>query len=184
MHMGVIVDSASVQEHWPELKQLDQEADFFEFGMGEDPFFREKNHSLIGGMKAMLIPTPSLVRVHPFKGTVSQYYKEKNVAVFEKADQQVKDLLHWVKNDLKNGLKTIDVDNKKNYRFYARKGEYHFFANCNHWVADAFEQLSITIGWSEKLWSSRMFDALSKFSKDYKKPYTKGSWLTTFEKYL
>ena len=184
MHMGIIVSKRDIEASWPELSEAYPNFDFYEFGMGEEPFFREADHSLWGGAKAMFIPTNSITRLHPFSGTVDKYYDGNNLAAFKASSDKVASMVKWMKKDMLDKLDLVEAQEKNPYYFFKRQGSYHFFNNCNHWVADAFEHLDIEIGWSEKLWSSRMFDALSKKAFSKKKPYTKGSWQTTFDKYL
>lgn len=140
--------------------------EFLEFSIGEDPFFREKEHSKLGMIRALFWPSSNLMRIHPFNGKPIKYYKDKpGIAKLLVDHKQWKQILNYIKDSFES-FDTIEVQEDKQRYFYKGVGNYHIFNNCNDWSSRAFAGIGVKTGLFARFSSEKLFKEIQAQAAD------------------
>src|SRR5687767_15018566 len=67
-----------------------------DISIGQDPYFYVKSPSLFLSLQALVLSSPSVVRLHPFSGNPKQNFKGKSILSLEISQAQLDSLLAFV----------------------------------------------------------------------------------------
>lgn len=164
-HTGIIFKREFLlEQEFGALNELPS-SKYYEFSIGEEPFFREREHTTVGKLRALFWPTENIIRVHPFNKNPIQYFKSMSgIAKFSIDDVKAKKIWDFVNKSFKSNYPVVEKQEKLARYFFKANGTYHLFSNCNDWSAKAFEPLGFKISFSAKVSSRKLFEQLVKHS--------------------
>jgi len=148
-HAGIAFCQADLEgTDWP-AEVFFPERRFVEVGWGEAGYYPDPDPGAGDALRAALWPTDAVLHVaafdHPpariFRGPVRQI--DLDSTAFRRLVAYVAD---YFKRDAQGGLEPVAPGlYGLESRFYAAKGRYHLFNNCNHWVARALRAAGLPV---------------------------------------
>lgn len=146
----------------PEGKHPDR---LVSWSYGEKKYYLERKTGVRGKLRAMLIPTEGVVRVHGvgWRFRDSQSLPEETWT-FYVSRQGHNRLLAHVRAERAS---TTAVSSTKNSEWYPAKRSYHAFHNCHHWTARALREAGLPIWFTHSFfrWSlERQLDRAERMS--------------------
>ena len=145
LHTGIVIDVDSAAEILPELQLGKGNIQFVEFGWGDRNFYQADSFSIYSAIKALLLPTESVMHVASIARHPMSYFQSDRVESILISPSHLRSILGLIDRTftrdkqgevihLGQGLYAADS------AFYAASGNYHLFKNCNTWVIEAFAE--------------------------------------------
>lgn len=115
--------------------------DWLEFGWGDADFYQGKDDNLLTGMKALFLPTGTVMHVHGFNGSPGANFPQAEMVDLRLPEEGYARLLAFLRasfardsagNALPRGPGLYGLS-----RFYEGTGTYSLFNTCNTWAARA-----------------------------------------------
>ena len=148
-HAGIAFCQADLEgTDWP-AEAFFPERRFVEVGWGEAGYYPDPDPGAGDALRAALWPTDAVLHVAAFdrppalifKGPVRQI--DLDSTAFRRLVAYVAD---YFKRDAQGGLEPVAPGlYGMESQFYAAKGRYHLFNNCNHWVARALRAAGLPV---------------------------------------
>lgn len=147
-HAGLAVRLADLPPGaWPEAEALG-EAAYLEVGWGEAGYFPDPAPGLLDVLRAGLWPTPSVLHVAALGLPPEEAFAGREVVRLPLSRARLRTLVEAVRaayardeagrpRPLEPGLYG------PRSRFYASRGRYHVFHNCNHWAAGVLAEAGL-----------------------------------------
>jgi uncharacterized protein (TIGR02117 family) len=140
-HASIIVD----RRDFDPLRSLGAPAflskDWLEFGWGDADFYQAKGDDVLLGLKALLLPTDTVVHVHGFNGSPASNFPKSEVIELHLADAGYAGLLGFLRGsfarDAAGKAKPLGPGLYGLSEFYEGTGTYSLFNTCNTWAARA-----------------------------------------------
>ena len=149
-HVGISVkvDSFAVRK----LKVLDyfKEYKFADIGWGDEQFYQEPGTDILLALKALFLPTPSVVRIAGIKSGIKDFISASDftVNVILTKEQYAK-LLEFIEKSLAKNAEGKYLITSREYggeiMFFKSGLKYHMFHTCNTWIAGALNSAGIQI---------------------------------------
>ncbi len=132
-HTGIILKTSSVPDTlWPNAKDFSN-YNFIDIGWGDEKFYQIPGISIPLAIRAVLLPTSSVFRVHGFNSSPLKYYGYATLFKIEASPERFQNLVSFIVSSFK-----VDVDGNliqsDQKGFYKAKRSYHLFRTCNTWV--------------------------------------------------
>jgi uncharacterized protein (TIGR02117 family) len=140
-HAGIIVDRRDFDPVGSAETPEFLTRGWLEFGWGDADFYQARGESVLLGLKALFVPTDSVVHVHAFSGAPPGNFPKSEVLELPLTGVGYARLLAFLGSSFKRddagrvarlgpGLYGLSY-------FYAGEGRYHAFRTCNTWAAEA-----------------------------------------------
>lgn len=164
-HTGIIFKRDFLEnEDFMALEEL-PESKFYEFSIGEEPFFRERKHTTMGKLRALFWPTNNIIRIHPFDESPIEYFKSSSgIAKFSLDDAKAKQVWKFIDKSFVKNYPVVEKQKELARYFFKATGSYHLLSNCNDWSAKAFKPLGFKISFGARVSSRKLFEQLVKHS--------------------
>ncbi|MDP3527829.1 DUF2459 domain-containing protein [Methylicorpusculum sp.] len=147
MHAGIVIDAKSVANVIDGLAFDDKAIRFIEFGWGDQAFYQAESFSLFLAIKALLFPTDSVMHVAGLHYDPWVYFRRSEVLRIGISPLRLNALLSHIDRSFVRDKRGQLIDLGRGLygksRFYAAKGEYHLFNNCNTWAMSVLIQAGI-----------------------------------------
>jgi len=115
--------------------------DWLEFGWGDADFYQAKGESVLLGLKALLLPTDTVVHVHGFNGAPAANFPKTEIIELRLTAADYADLLEFLKasfaRDAAGNVEPLGRGLYDLSEFYVGTGTYSLFRTCNTWAAEA-----------------------------------------------
>ncbi len=164
-HTGFVVHASEIQKEIPELKQRFGNAPYIEFGWGDNEFYQAEEITSGIALKAIFLPTDSVVHAVALTLRADKYFKHSEVEKFCLEDSQLKSLVEFISNsfyrDESGDILKMNHGIYGDSQFYKAKGDFHIFNTCNKWTAKGLESAGIKISTTFKLTASSVMNYLS-----------------------
>lgn len=170
-HVGIIleVDESS-------LSQIECLAEFSEFnyvdiGWGDADFYQStERFDLYLATKAILLPTPSVVRVQGYNNRIEDIIKYRDYTFEILLDSlQFNSLGQFINASFKKDSLNQNIISSEKYsgviKYYHSPHKYYFANTCNTWVAEALENSGYKINSSNVITAEELFRELAVTSK-------------------
>lgn len=139
-HTALVLPSSVVVSHVPALQTVIGTQPYVRFGWGNQDYYGASQKSIAKAMKALFIPSPSVVEIAGFAEPIQAGAK---VVAVEVNKEEVQQLLGFISATFK-----FDSENKPilvraeptGFRYYSAMGRYHLFRNCNNWTAEGLKR--------------------------------------------
>ncbi|MDX1699331.1 MAG: DUF2459 domain-containing protein [Melioribacteraceae bacterium] len=165
-HVGILlkIDENSIQRI-SALKEFDN-YQFVDIGWGDAEFYQgPADFDLYLASKAILFPTPSVVRIQGYNRSVlsiadwRDYIFEINLCLdrFEKLCSFIDDSFQ---RDSDSNLILTSERYQGNVRFYSSRHKYHLLNTCNTWVAEALSKSGLDVDPGSVITADHLFEEL------------------------
>lgn len=167
-HVGIILQ---IDECLPLKIDAIQQFDKFQFvdiGWGDAEFYQSPDDfDLFLAAKAILLPTPSVLRIHGYKRSLNEIMNWRDFVFEVKLDcAQFNKLCFFINNSFEKDSTSQLIQTSEKYegivRFYSSIYKYHAVYTCNTWVAEALEYSGMEVLSSNVITADELFIELSK----------------------
>jgi len=161
-HTGIVVPRRDIPEELWHGGDDFPEAEFLEFGWGDEGFYRAATPEFFQSLKAALVPSPAVLHVVGFRGPVTEFFPASGVVSIDLGRKAFHGLARFfdetiVKPD-EGEVFALDSGLYGDSRFYAAHGTYTVFNNCNHWVARGLHAAGLAIDPDQAMTATAVFD--------------------------
>ena len=166
LHTGIVFRQADVDpEIWPEIKDFETFR-WVDVGWGDYDFYQAPDNDPYLALKAIAVPTISVLRVDGFQISPDRYYGNYKRLKFCFTPEQFEKLCRAIASTYKRDEKGNVFVSESAYglRFYKATGKYHLMNTCNTWVAEVFRESGFKIRVTGIITAGQLFSRLAKFS--------------------
>ena len=164
-HTGFVLPASDIQQFIPELKTRFGKAPYIEFGWGDNEFYQAEEITSGITLKAIFLPTDSVVHVVAVTRKADKYFKHSEVEKFCLEDSEFKSLVKFISNsfyrDESGNILKLNHGIYGDSQFYKAKGDFHIFNTCNKWTAKGLESAGMNISTTFKLTAGSIMGYLS-----------------------
>lgn len=148
-HAGIVVRTADIPDGvWPQHQDF-ADAEYLEVGWGDADFYQIDELQVRLAMKALFLPTSSVLHIVGFNGPVENYFTGSEIIEFKISEENLKELSSFIEEGYamdENGQPImLGPGIYGNSRFYASTQSYHLFRTCNVWSASSLRAAGIPI---------------------------------------
>lgn len=168
-HTGIIleVNEASLQ-HIPELADFKHKK-YVDIGWGNAEYYRIPGFDIKLGLKALLVPSPSALKVKGFDLDAEDYISTADYALeFALSPREFQNICaalsrSYMKNT--NGKPEILENRKDIIIFYKAEELYHLFNTCNTWAGGVIQNGGFDVSTSGVISAKQLFDEVKDFGR-------------------
>jgi hypothetical protein len=168
-HTGIIIEvNEASQKHIPELADFKHKK-YVDIGWGNAEYYRIPGFDLKLGLKALLLPSPSALKVKGFDLDAQEYISTSDYALeFSLSPREFENLCGalsrtYMKNS--NGTPEILENRKDIIIFYKAEGAYHLFNTCNTWAGGVIREAGFDVGTAGVISARQLFDEVKDFGR-------------------
>jgi uncharacterized protein (TIGR02117 family) len=148
-HTGLAVQAREVPEAaWPARSDL-PDADYLELGWGDREYYPRQDPGVWLALRALFTPTSSTLRVLPVAGPLTRFFRDSEIIELQVSQAGFERMVEFVRQtyelDTNGRAIVISSELQDGSRFYASRGTFHAFENCNVWVARALEAAGLPV---------------------------------------
>jgi uncharacterized protein (TIGR02117 family) len=163
-HAGLVVRRSDIPPGaWPEKRDF-PDAEFLEIGWGDRDYYRAREPGAGALFKAAFWPTESVLHVVGFRGPVAANFPHSDVLALSVTRDGLARLIDFIDAaHERRGEQPLDALGPGLYgdsRYYAARGRFHLFNNCNRWTARALRAAGYDI--DEVLTADGLFTELQR----------------------
>ncbi len=140
-HAGIVLQRADLASGVCREYKDFPHGDYLEVGWGDRDYYRTPNPSLGIAVKAALWPTPSVLHIVGFSGSVPGYFPNSEIIEIALSYQGFERLCRYIDGsfalDEQGDPLALGAGLYGNSQFYQSKESYHAFKTCNVWTARA-----------------------------------------------
>ncbi len=148
-HTGLAVKINDIPKHLIPEKAHFHGMRFLEIGWGDKGFYQAKKITIPLTLKAMILPTESIIHMVGFSYPVEKFFSKSEVIRINVKRKNFLILLTFIHNSFerdKNKTLLPLRDGIYGYSwFYKGSGYYHIFRTCNKWTAEALQKANIPV---------------------------------------
>lgn len=173
LHTGVIFSvNDQLLTYIPELYEF-KEKRYVDIGWGDEDFYQTPGFNYYLAVKALFIPTNSVLRIAGYNSDVISYYgKESTVielkisnSIYKKLCEYISAAFYKVENET---VKTSNVGS--HIIFYRSNGKYTLFNTCNTWIARGLKKSGLPINTFGIITVEQLFSEVIKYGKIISEP--------------
>tara|TARA_B100001123_G_scaffold255198_1_gene284648 strand:+ start:570 stop:1262 length:693 start_codon:yes stop_codon:yes gene_type:complete len=165
-HTGFVVPASGIHQVMPELKNRFGNTPYIEFGWGDNEFYQAEEITSNVTLKAIFLPTDSVVHAAAVPRKVDKYFKHSEVVKFCLEDHEFKSLVKFLSSsfyrDASGNIIKLNHGIYGDSQFYRAKGDFHIFNTCNKWTAKGLESAGMNISTTFKLTAGSIMNYLSR----------------------
>lgn len=169
-HTGFVIKAEEVLRIIPELKERFTDAEYIEFGWGDEGFYRAKEITSILTLKAILWLTDSIVHSVAVPVNVSKYFANSEVESICMNDSELSSLIRFIQNsfqaDHNGNIQQLEHGIYGDSQFYKGAGKYYLMNTCNKWTAKGLKSAGMDINPAFKLTSDSIMNYVRAFNKE------------------
>lgn len=141
-HVGIVVKTSDIPDDyvWPVHKAV-ADARYLEIGWGDQDFYQAPSPGLSIALKAILLPTPSVLHIVAFNDSVTSHFPHSKIIAIPLSASGFKHLISTIVNsfdkDPAGNTVPLGPGLYGTSRFYRSRDSYHLLNNCNNWIANA-----------------------------------------------
>ncbi|HOI29771.1 MAG TPA: DUF2459 domain-containing protein [Melioribacteraceae bacterium] len=157
----------------PALKYF-KDYQYIDIGWGDADFYQIPGFDLFLAAKAILIPTPTVMRFDGYKFPIEKIIEWREFALkFELPKERFLLLINYIQEHLildEKGETIIskhDIDSP--VYFFKSKGEYHLFRTCNTWAAQALKSTGIDVDTFGLITAGQLYSRFAEYAKVLKR---------------
>jgi len=148
-HTGVAIKRADIPAGlWPESQDFPN-AEYLEVGWGDRDFYQAPGFNLWFALKAVLVPTDSVLHVVGLPVHPTDYFPAAEIVEIALSERQLKQVIVSIHNTYAREdtarAHAINPGLYPDSRFYAAEGKFHMFNTCNVWVARVLRNADLPV---------------------------------------
>lgn len=168
-HTGLVLPARKIDyADFPEAEDYWQ-ADYLEIGWGDEGFYRAEKITPALVAKAALLPTPSVMHVSSFEGSVREFFPVSDIYEVRLSDQQFDDLCRFIGETFEREEEGSSIDLGPGLygvsRFYRARGKYYLPKTCNVWTAQALKEAGLPVIPQTAMRAENVLGQSRKFSR-------------------
>ena len=133
---------------------------------GDNQFYQAEEITPGITLKAIFLPTDSVVHAVAVPRKADKYFKHSEVEKFCLEDSEFISLVDFISNsfyrDESGNILKLNNGIYGDSQFYKAKGDFHIFNTCNKWTAKGLESAGMNISTTFKLSAGSIMNYLSK----------------------
>lgn len=138
-HTALVLPSSVVVSHVPALQTVIGTQPYVRFGWGNQDYYGASQKSIGKAMKALFIPSKSVVEI---AGFAEPMHAGTKVVALEVSKEEIRHLLDFIGATFRFDAHKQPIlvrTEPTGFRYYAAMGRYHAFRNCNNWTAEGLK---------------------------------------------
>lgn len=138
-HTAIVLTTELVREMAAELLPVLNDQPLVRFGWGDRGYYGISNKNIFKAFTALFVPTRSVMEVSTFAAL--EEVGEKIIEL-PLSDLNINKLLTHISQSFRwdaEGQPHLVRVSEKGFHYYAARGVYHMFKNCNNWTAKALK---------------------------------------------
>lgn len=143
LHTGVALPRKLFRHQFTELGSND--ADFLEFGWGDEGFYRSEKITFTLAARAIFHPTPGVMHVVAVSHPPHQFYQDSKLRAIPVHQKKAQEIATWIESNFTPGdhANLIDLGPGRygQSRFYRSNDRYFFPRTCNSWTAKVLNKI-------------------------------------------
>ncbi len=145
--------------------------DYVDIGWGDADFYQSsEDFDLFLASKAILFPTPSVIRIQGYSAAVHQIFNYRDYAFeLELNDLQYQKLCTFINESFERDSANTLIETSQKYngvvKFYSSIHKYHLFNTCNTWIGEALEFSGLDINSSNITTAEHLYEELLSIGK-------------------
>lgn len=148
-HTGLVLRTSDIPpEVVPEIRDF-EDTHFVELGWGDEGFYRAKSITVPLVLRAAFWPTPSVLHVAGFRGSVKNFYQVSDIVEVNLSDDQFDNMCQFVANTFAKTETGESIPLGPGIygesTFYRAKEKYYVPKTCNTWTAKALKHAGFPI---------------------------------------
>lgn len=147
-HTGLVVPSNIAFKIAPELQTRFADSNYIEFGWGDSGFYQADQISLFMILKAMLIPSETVVHTVGIKGDPVRYFSNSESKLLLLSDQELSHLVTFITRSFAKSNQSLINLRPGIYgdsQFYKATGSYYLLNTCNSWTAKGLNSIGMDL---------------------------------------
>ena len=150
IHTGIIIPVNEISRRMIEALTLFPESEYADFGWGEEVFYQSPGKKYCLGIRAVLIPSSSVMRVEGFSNLLEEVVRWSGYAIrFTLTEREFERLCGYIDSSFSRGEngELLETSRKLGGEivFFKSVYRYHLFNTCNTWVARALENAGLDV---------------------------------------
>jgi uncharacterized protein (TIGR02117 family) len=140
-HVGIVVKQIDIPDDVRLVHKDFSSTGYLEIGWGDRDFYQTPGFHLGIALKALLLPTPSVLHIVAFNNSVASYFPQSEIIMVRLSDAGFQRLIRYIAasyykdsagNIIPSGVGFYGIS-----QFYRSQETYHLFRTCNVWIARA-----------------------------------------------
>ena len=140
-HVGIVVKRVDIPDDVRLVHGDFSSAEYLEIGWGDRDFYQTPRPHLGIALKALLLPTTSVLHIVAFNDSVASYFPHSEIIMVRLSDAGFQRLIRYIAASYDRGpvgnLVPLGVGLYGVSQFYRSQETYHLFRTCNVWAARA-----------------------------------------------
>ncbi|MBF0430330.1 MAG: DUF2459 domain-containing protein [Fibrobacteria bacterium] len=148
-HSGIVLKQRDIINlDWP-IDSTFKQSEYIEVGWGDRNYYMNSDHSLSTTLKALFLPTKSVLHVVSVKGQIKDEFSERTLLEFKVTKAAVNELYDYIKTKFE-----FDTNGRQSPLAKGLYGESHFYAGkeyfyclktCNTWSGKALRVAGVRV---------------------------------------
>lgn len=166
LHSGVLIPNPGLIAGKPDWPDVFPEADWLEIGWGDGKFYPNPDAGFLLGSRALMVPTDSVLHVVAVSETGLLEYPAQRMLEIALTPVQLENLTRSISDQFKrNGggaAVPLGPGRYGDSHFFAARGSFHLFHNCNHWVIERLEAAGLDLNGSSAMTGDGLLSLLRR----------------------
>lgn len=148
---------------------------YVDIGWGDAEFYQTPGIDMYLAAKAILIPTPTVIRIDGYKFPIEKIIEWREFAIkYEFSAEEFSKLIKFINDHIvyvegKPVITKHEVDSP--VYFIKSLGEYHLLRTCNTWAAQAINSTGFGVDTFGLVTASQLYSKFAKYGKILKRFY-------------
>jgi len=142
-HVGIVVKRVDIPDDVRLVHKDFSNTEYLEIGWGDRDFYQTPNPHLGIALKALLLPTPSVLHIVAFNDSVASYFPHSEIIMVRLSDAGFQRLIRYIAasydRDPVGNIVPLGTGLYGVSQFYRSQETYHLFRTCNVWIARALD---------------------------------------------
>jgi uncharacterized protein (TIGR02117 family) len=140
-HVGIVIKRVDIPADVRLVHKDFSSTEYLEIGWGDRDFYQTPTPPLGIALKALLLPTPSVLHIVAFNGSAASYFPHSKIIMVRLSDAGFQRLIRYIAasydRDSFGNTVPLGVGLYGASQFYRSQETYHLFRTCNVWIARA-----------------------------------------------
>ncbi len=167
-HTGIVFRIRSVPpETFPEIRNYSR-SEYIDISWGDERYYQIPGHSVLLAARAVLFPTPAVIKLMDFSRPVEKFYGKATVMQIIMDSTRFSALCRFISESFVRDEQQDIIPSTvygKSDRFFMAKRKYHLFRTCNTWVALALKRSGFDVSTFLVLNAAQMFNRIEKIPR-------------------
>lgn len=149
LHAGILIPNPGRTSATSIWSNLFPGSPWLEMGWGDGKFYPEPDAGFLLGMRALMVPTASVLHVVEVPDSGPDYFGEDNTLEVRLSDAQFARLVASIESAFVRDAGGMPIPlgpgRYGRSQFFDAHGDFHLFRNCNHWVIERLEDAGLHV---------------------------------------